>query len=177
MRILSVEDVHRWLRTASLLDSDDRLDLGNEQGPIRVWIPDATGRKTNLARLLARVFESKGEGLLWINEFGIWPSSEYRLIFYALRQLVGESRPLDVAPGHIFGTADMETLGAIAAVALYFSWGALLVRGDTELIARISHDDFVDFFGTEAAIAAAGRLLIAQKYMTDDEWTGQRSFR
>jgi hypothetical protein len=56
------------------------------------------------------------------------------------------------------------------AVVFYFSWGALLARGDLALIARISHDDYVDFYGRADALEGIGRILTAQRYVGPNEW-------
>ncbi len=146
-----------------------RGNFGDE--PIDLMLVFLSPHFARGAKTLSETFRSANDGLLWINEFGIWPSSEYRLIFDALRQSFNESRPLQAAPGHVFSAADMDILGAMLAVALYFSWGALLVRGDIELIARISHDDFVDFYGTTKALSIVGKLFVAQKYVSDEGWS------
>ncbi len=58
----------------------------------------------------------------------------------------------------------------MVAVVLFFSWGALLVRGDSELSAQISHDECVDFRGSAEALNGLGQILIAQKYVDLSEW-------
>jgi len=170
MKALNVEAVQNWLRASSLLGTEGQVDLKGFLGPVCVKLPDETGRKTNLARVLVDSFGRTKDGLLWINEYGIWPSSENRLIFYALRRLIGEERPLEDAPGHVFRAEDADLLSALLAVAFYFSWGALLVRGDLGLIARISHDDHVDFYGTADALEGIGKILTAQRYVGPNEW-------
>ena len=172
MKALSVEAVKNWLRASSLLGAQGQVDLKGFLGSAYMKLPDETGRKTNLAKVLADSFRSTKDGLLWINEYGIWPSSENRLIFYALRRVIGEEHPLEDAPGHVFGAEDTELLSAMLAVVLYFSWGALLARGDLGLIARISHDDYVDFYGSADALEGIGRILTAQRYVGPNEWQG-----
>jgi hypothetical protein len=172
MKTLNVEAVKNWLRASSLLSTEGQVDLKSFLGPVYVKLPGEAGRKTNLARVLADSFGSTKDGLLWINEYGIWPSSENRLVFYALRRLLGEERPLEEAPGHVFGAEDMELLSALLAVVFYFSWGALLVRGDLGLIARISHDDYVDFYGSADTLEGIGKILTAQRYVGPNEWQG-----
>jgi len=173
MKTLSVEAVENWFRASSLLGAQGQVDLSGFVGRAYMKLPSETGRKTNLAKLLAGSFQATKHGLLWINEYGIWPSSENRLIFYALRRLIGEEHPLEETPGHVFGAEDTDLLGAMLAVVLYFSWGALLARGDLGLIARISHDDYVDFYGSADALEGIGRILTAQGYVGPNEW--QRS--
>jgi hypothetical protein len=172
MKTLNVEAVKNWLRVLSLLGTEGEVDLKGFLGPVYVKLPDETGKKTNLARVLVDSFGSAKEGLLWINEYGIWPSSENRLIFYALRRLIGEERPLEAAPGHVFRAEDKDLLSALLAVVFYFSWGALLVRGDMRLIARVSHDDSVDFYGAADALEEIGKILTEQGYVGPNEWQG-----
>jgi hypothetical protein len=169
MRVLNVEAVRSWLAAASLLGGDGEVHFKGLLGPVCVKVPDETGRKTNLARLLADSFASTKDGLLWINEYGIWPSSENRLVFYALRRLIGEARPLEEAPGHVFAAEDKELLSALVGVVFYFSWGALLVRGDSRLVGRISHDDYVDFYGSAHELNRIEEALRSQRYVGSGE--------
>ncbi len=167
MKVLSLDSVHEWLRTACLLDAQQELLLTQFQKPIRLILPQDAGRKTNLGRVLAASVVSKSEGLLWIDEFGIWPSSENWVIFDGLRSLVGEKRPLYEAPGHLFTAEDEQLLSAMLATILYFSWGAVVVRNSLDLVIRISHDECVDFYGSADTLGAVQSVLRRQRLLPE----------
>jgi hypothetical protein len=165
MRFLDVASIHGWLEQSALIDAAGKVDLSALSGPIDFAIPSDTGRKTYLANVIADQFRSDGDGLLWIDEIGIWPTCENWTIYRAIRSLAGDSRDLHEAPGHEFGRQDIDILDAMIAVTLYFSWGALLIRGDRKLIARISHDEYISVFGYEEALMNVEQHLTKRKYV------------
>ena len=85
-------------------------------------------------------------GLLWINEFGVWPSSENMELFNGYRGYLGERRSLLEAPGHVFGAGDLVALQCLTALSLYFSWDAFLVEGSQQLVCVLSHDEIMDIY-------------------------------
>ncbi len=106
-------------------------------------IPADSGRKSALARLLVRELMdgSGGESLFWIDEYGIWPSSEMPSIFQGYRASLGERRPLSESECHLFDEHDSEKIECLVALVLYFAWGALLVNAFADAAVRISHDE------------------------------------
>jgi hypothetical protein len=67
------------------------------------------------------------ECLLWIQEWGIWPSSENWPAYYAARGVQGERRSLQVAPGHLAVGEDRETLITFLRITLENAWEACVV--------------------------------------------------
>ena len=61
-----------------------------------------SGREGAAARDLIAALGSWDECLVWITEWGVWPSGEDWPGFYTWRGALGEGRSLDVAPGHRF---------------------------------------------------------------------------
>ena len=146
MKTSDLNFVQNWLRARGLLNAQNALSLQSFGNPLRIATPRDSGRKTHLSRVIVALMAVDSEGLCWVDEFGIWPSSENRLIFTALRKLIGEQRPLAEAPGHFFSSADRELLEAILAVVLYFSWGAVVASANSDLVIRISHDEYICFY-------------------------------
>jgi len=164
VKAIGDDEISAWLRNAEssrAMVDDSVIDLGGE---FSFGIPVDAGRRTHLARLLASAFHDAAEGLLWIDEYGIWPSSENRTIFTALRRAFDETRALREAPGHVFSPEDSELLQALIAIVLYFSWGARLFRNDGMLRIRISHDEYVECEGNSGVVAALKNCLATQGY-------------
>jgi hypothetical protein len=105
--------------------------------------PDS-GRKTALSKLITSFFDTDDEALLWINEFGIWPSSEDRNLFAGFRRSLGENSPLHEKPGHIFRSSELKDVSSLLAMVLYFVWGAILYSPAKGLIIEISHDEVIN---------------------------------
>ena len=81
-------------------------------------MPRDTGRKTALARTFSALADGPGEGLLWITEWGIFPSSENMTLFEGYRRSLNENRNLASAPGHLFGAAYIEQVESLLDLAL-----------------------------------------------------------
>jgi len=132
------------------MDANGTLSVTGYKTRIPYAIPPDSGRKTALSRTLASLFGEQQEALLWINEFGIWPSSEDRHLFAGFRRSLGDQSPLPEKPGHIFSTDDLDTVGSLLAMVLYFCWGAIVVSGTGGVLVRIVHDEQIHIYARNA---------------------------
>ena len=108
-----------------------------------------SGRKTALSRVLVSFFDTDEEALLWINEFGIWPSSEDRYLFEGFRRFLGERSPVHEKPGHIFSKDDLDAVRSLVAMILYFVWGGIMYSPAKGLTIKMSHDEFITMFARD----------------------------
>lgn len=106
-------------------------------------IPADAGRRVNLCRVLwtASTGVRAAEQLLWLDEWGVWPSGEYLPLFTTLRAAFGEARSLTDTPGHLFEPADDTNGLSFLIVASLFLWGCWLYT-DSGFIIRLSHDEY-----------------------------------
>jgi hypothetical protein len=84
--------------------------------------------------------------LLWITEWGIWPSSENLHVYYRLRQTYGDKRLLNEAPGHLFLTHEAEDLASFLQISMLNGWGGYVLTEAGYVNAFFSHDEYIDFF-------------------------------
>lgn len=143
MRIIDRDKTKHWLSQRDLLDSTGEPSFSEFFQVIDSAFPTDSGRKTALSRLLVSFFDTDEEALLWINEFGIWPSSEDRYLFEGFRSFLGESSPVHEKPGHIFSKDDLDAVRSLVAMVLYFVWGGIMYSPAKGLTIRISHDEFI----------------------------------
>jgi len=143
MRIIDEKETMFWLSERGLLDSTGKPSFQGFVEVIDSAIPADSGRKTALSRVLVSFFDTDDEALLWINEFGIWESSEDRNLFAGFRRSLGEQSPLHEKPGHLFSSNDLKDVGSLIAMTLYFVWGAILYSPAKSLAIKISHDEFI----------------------------------
>lgn len=143
MQIIDKGETRSWLNKRGLLDSTGMVSFSGFIEAISAAVPADSGRKTALSRLMASFFEADEEALLWINEFGIWPSSEDWSLFEGFRRSLGEQSPLYEKPGHIFSGKELRDVASLVAMTLYFIWGAILYSPAKGLAIKISHDEFV----------------------------------
>lgn len=138
-----------WLSKHGLLDEEGKLSLSKDIEPLSFKIPVGSGSKTALSRMLVSFLDVSEEALLWITEWGIWPSCEDWKLFYVFRESIGEHRPLIEKPSHLFSSQDLDSVTSIVSMVLYFLWGALIISPANNLIIRISHDEIMDVFVKE----------------------------
>jgi hypothetical protein len=81
---------------------------------------------------------------LWINEYGIWPSSEDPGLFDGYRKSLGENKPVHERPGHVFEKSDLEVVASLVGMVLYFVWGALIASPTAGALVVISHDEWLE---------------------------------
>ena len=143
MRIIDKYETMTWLAERGLTTSTGELVFTEFLSPSRFVIPVDSGEKTALSKTITSFFDFEDEALLWINEFGVWPSSEDRYLFEGFRQSLGEYSPLYEKPGHIFSNKDLEAVKALIAMVLYFCWGAVIVSISRSFIFKISHDEII----------------------------------
>ena len=81
--------------------------------------------------------------VLWITEFGIWPSDENLHLYYRLRSTLHDHRFLHEAPGHLFMGYEKAELVTFVDLAIQFGWGAFLfgVHADRRIV--LSHDEWL----------------------------------
>ncbi len=146
MRIIDKKETELWLSDRGHPNPEGKRLLQGFLDPITYMIPADSGKKTALSKKITSFFATDGEALLWINEWGIWPSSENQNLFYGFRRSLGESSSLIEKPGHIFKRTDLETVESLLCMVFYFIWGAVLVSPANDLVIKISHDEYIDLY-------------------------------
>lgn len=154
MKTIGKAQVLDWLSQRQLLDSAGELKLSGSIQAIHSAIPTDSGHKTALSRVIASMFVEDEEALLWINEFGIWPSAEDWNLFDGFRVCLGESQAVHEKPGHLFSKNELKAVGSLVAMVLYFCLGAILVSPNRGLVIKVSHDEFIEVFVSSQANAS-----------------------
>ena len=109
-------------------------------------IPDQPAGRVLLAKaVLAPFLNSDAEILLWIGDWGIWPSGEHLPLFLRLHEALGEKRPLMEACGHLTSRAEAEDATSVLVLAVMFLWDCHILSGDGKRQAFFSHDEFGKF--------------------------------
>ncbi|MBX3356391.1 MAG: hypothetical protein KF724_11915 [Phycisphaeraceae bacterium] len=118
----------------------------------RERIPYAQGKRSgheaDAARQCIAALGSWDECLLWVTEWGVWPSGEDWPRYYAARGGRGERRSLEDAPGHLFRAGEQDALLEFLTQVLEHAWDAHVLpaiagrRTDAQGVA--SHDEYID---------------------------------
>ncbi len=132
------------------MDSSGRPSIDAARHALSVPLHDMNwSRLTWLSTFLAESLEAFDNCLLWVTQWGVWPSSENLHLFYRLREAYGERRRLPDAPGHLFLGYERADLTTFIELALLFGWDFYLLPNT----AYVSHDEFLEFRTDNDAIA------------------------
>jgi hypothetical protein len=156
MQFMTHEQCERWLR-------DRQRALPQRQAGVNVErfsYPPKPGRLRFVAHWIATSIGYRMPILLWMTEWGIWPSSENWHLYYKLRQSQGDHRLLQDAPGHLFLDFESEDLASYLQLAMLNGWGGYLLTEANYVNAFFSHDEYIDFFAEKESELEAVRNAV-----------------
>ena len=96
-----------------------------------------------LARNILSWFGQTRYCLLWITEFGIWPSSENLHMYYTIRRSYNDLRSLMDAPGHVFLGYEEPDILTFLQMTIQFGWGGFMLGTPNLRYMMISHDEWI----------------------------------
>ena len=142
MRFYTQQQCEEWLaqRTRVLPDQDKSLPTE------RFDYPNEGYRFFPIASAIAHSIMYQQPTLLWVTEWGIWPSSENWQLYYKLRQTYGDHQLLQDAPGHLFLEYEAEDLSTFLQLGMLSGWDGYILTGANHVNAFFSHDQYIDFF-------------------------------
>ncbi|GAC1346980.1 MAG: hypothetical protein NVSMB18_30630 [Acetobacteraceae bacterium] len=153
MKFLSTTESAEALKNAT-----EGSDLGSE---LRVDISGALDRSVALSRLLMSILGKDQPKLLWIREWGVWPSLENWDLFNVLRGASGiDGGLLTDTPGHEFASDELDRSISYLQILLLNGWGGVLIGQENHNRIAISHDSWLSIRQTAD--------LSSQKSLIDD---------
>ena len=109
-------------------------------------IPVDSGKKNCLAKKIAEIF-NEDETLLYIHEYGIWPSCENMYLFDGYRKSIGIDEKIHEKPSHILKQNENTALYCLVDMVLYFFMGCVITKTENpDKIIFISHDECIDIY-------------------------------
>jgi hypothetical protein len=136
VKIFTKEEAEIWMKNKSV-DLTEYALIQSEK------IPNDSGRKNYISKEISN-FKYGKECLLYINEYGIWPSSENMDLFNGYRKSIGINESLPEKPAHLINASENKELYCLLCMVLYFCWGAFLIPENTNEIIRVSHDEYIE---------------------------------
>jgi hypothetical protein len=142
MRFYTQQQCEEWLtqRKRVLPDQEESLPVERFEYPKEAY------RLFPVANGIAQSITYRRPTLLWVTEWGIWPSSENWQLYYKLRQSYGDFQLLHDAPGHLFLEHESEDLSTFLQVAMLSGWGGYILTEVNYVNAFFSHDEYIDFY-------------------------------
>jgi hypothetical protein len=114
------------------------------------------GRRIALSKHVLKSYEKPV--LIWVTDWGIWPSSEHMPLFARFRQALGESRSIAEAPGYVADPRNDDTL-SLLSIAVLFLWDVYVLPEEQGHIFFSSHDEDVRLFSTSSESAHVRRAF------------------
>jgi hypothetical protein len=147
MQFLTDTEAASWSRGRSMLmPFGDRPERQPRLVPQQYAVPESATRLYALSSYIATVATHSDSCLLWITEYGVWPSAENMHAYYRLRESYGDHRLLHEAPAHLCLKHEREDLATLLWLALLFGWDAYLFSDSDHLAVFFSHDEFLECY-------------------------------
>lgn len=147
MRFYTKDECEKWLSDRGRRKPDSNSNQHRE----RVDFPPEPYKLFFLAHWVATSLTHRRPTLLWITEWGIWPSSENWHLYYKMRQTYGDFQLLAEVPGHLCLEHETEDLASFLQMAMLNGWGGYVLTEANYVNAFFSHDEYVDFFAQDEA--------------------------
>ena len=144
MRFCTKEECETWLSDQQRQKPDLMPDVRVE----RIEYPPEPYRVFFFAHWIASQLTHRRPTLLFITEWGIWPSSENWHLYYKLRRSYGDDRQLHEGPGHLFLEHEAEDLASFLQLSMLNGWGGYVLTEANYVNAFFSHDEYAEFFGS-----------------------------
>jgi len=151
MRCYTKEQCEQWLESRGRKKPDEETGLAKTSEKLEDL------RAFTLAQWISGNLTYRSSVLLWITEWGIWPSSENWHLYYTLREINQDKRLLNEAPGHLFLPHEMEEFATVLQLSILNGWGGYILTDANYVNAFFSHDEFIDFYASEDANLATVR--------------------
>jgi hypothetical protein len=164
LRFYTKEECETWLSDRQRRKPDTMPDVRVE----RIEYPTEHYRVFFFAHWVASELTYRRPTLLFITEWGVWPSSENWHMYYKLRETYGDNRLLHEAPGHLFLEHEAEDLASFLQLSMLNGWGGYVLTEANYVNAFFSHDEYIEFFGDNDANLTDIRKALGPSQPTTD---------
>jgi hypothetical protein len=153
MEFLAAGVIEDWCRERGIrLESDKAVAIAASEHIVESLAYDQAaepqGQESRVAAHCVRRLHSWDECMLWVTEWGVWPSSEDWPKYYDARGAHGERRSIDVAPAQVFRFDEAALLVEFTTLVLENAWDAhmipVMALRPTGQRVLISHDEWVE---------------------------------
>jgi hypothetical protein len=145
MRFYTETECEGWCQQLEVPLDDERRPLREpiRGHRLRCEFPSNFSQSFWLSRCVESALQPRNDCLLWVTNFGTWPSSENYHLYYRLRQSYGDFRLLGEAPGHLCLGYEQPDVISLIQICLLFGWDAHLIPTVGYAQAFISHDEWI----------------------------------
>jgi hypothetical protein len=156
MQFLEPDQIEEWCADHGI--PEDAAHASSIMSRLFGQAAEPRGQEREVAIAAIRELGNWDECLLWVKEWGIWPSSEDWPKYYAERAKHSERRSLDKAPGHLFARSEEAALESFLQLVLENAWETEcfpVSRGRfTGRSISASHDEYLEVLAHSASQSA-----------------------
>jgi hypothetical protein len=145
MHFYTPQECEEWLKGRQRTKPDATPGLRHE----RIAYPKEPHSIYSFARWIAANLTYDQPSLLWITEWGIWPSSENWHLYYKLKEACEDRRQLHESPGHLFQKHESEDLASFLQLSMLNGWGGYLLTHANFVNLFFSHDEYMDLYAEQ----------------------------
>ncbi len=145
MRVFTPEESAKW--SEQLVARDARRqptrDLGKPHR-LKCEFPASFTKMLWFSRCIEAALQPRDSCLVWVTDWGIFPSGENLHLFYRFRQTYGDLRLLHEAPGHLCLNYESAEVVTLVHLGMLFGWDLHLIPTAGYARAFVSHDEWVE---------------------------------
>jgi len=159
MNALTRKQAAEWCRNAGVPISES----GNPEPEwlnVRFDLPSGADERRCLVDKHLKAFKSDARVLVWITEWGVWPSQDLMPQFIALRASVGETRGLREVPAQLVGMQNIDYLRDIVSCAVASLWDVHVFGHRGRKWVFYSHDEW----GAASSAAIVEQIAAADRH-------------
>jgi hypothetical protein len=152
MRFLDVGECAEWCERSEVVLDERRRPTRKLPQPhrLRCGFPASFTQLLWFSRAIESALQPRETCLLWVTDWGIFPSNENQHLYYRLRQSYGDFRLLREAPGHLCLDFERPETVTLIYLCVLFGWDVHLIPSVGYGRAFVSHDEWIElgFDGT-----------------------------
>jgi hypothetical protein len=160
---LEINQICEWAKQRGLVTGEGFLvELPELPSTYRAIYAQGSrsGSEHAAAKELVNRLGAWDDSLVWIREWGVWPSGEDWPTFYAWRGALQERRSLEKAPGHRFRPDERLQLVELVTLVMENAWDADVLcslSGHADaILAHVSHEEWFEIRGIPSDAGEAG---------------------
>ena len=146
MRFLTPAECSQWCDRWQISLNDQRQPASEFAQPYRLRcdFPPSFTQSLCFSRCIESALQPRETCLLWITNWGIFPSNENLHLYYRLRQSYGDCRLLDESPGHLCHDYERPEVVTLIQLCMLFGWDVHLIPCAGYGRAFVCHDEWAE---------------------------------
>lgn len=156
MKLLGSDAAKSWCGDHSIRldDTGHPATHGPDLTVDQYCVPAEAAKHFWFSQLIEKQLQPWSRCLVWVSEWGIWPSSENWHLYYKLRPKSQDKCLIEDASAHLMLSHEASDLVSLVHLVLSFGWNAYILTAEDYARVFVSHDEWIEFAFKDAAAAS-----------------------